>query len=332
MNKKAESEVVLVKKRKLSFSGLMAKPEFTVALALIALIVLMCILRPQTFPTVVNVFNIMRQFSLTAILAVGMGLIIITGGIDLSVGSVIAMSACLGGFVAKELAAPAIVVLLVILATGAGVGLANGTLVAKVGIPPFIATLGMLSIGKGVALLLTNGSPIKYEPTWISVFGGSYIGAMPVSVLVMVVVVVLGFVFANYTQIGRNIYAVGNSERAAKLSGIMVDKVIMLVYTLTGLLAGLCGLLLIGQLNAADQSYGSGYELDVIAAAVIGGISMSGGEGNILGVMLGAALMGVLKNMFIQLAVSGYWQTIILGFVIIGAVAIDSVRKKRATR
>lgn len=314
------------------FSALMSRSEFMVALALIVLCVILSIAKPQTFPTVKNVFNIMRQFSLIAILAVGMGLIIITGGIDLSVGSVIAMSAALGAWCFREFNAPPIVVLLVILGTGLGAGIANGALVAKVGIPPFIVTLGMLSIAKGTALIITNGSPISYQPTWISVFGGSYIGEVPVSVIVMISVVVLGFIFANNTLTGRNIYAVGNSPRAAKLSGILVDRIIICVYALTGLLAGLCGLLLVGQMNSADPSFGSGYELDVIAAAVIGGISMSGGEGNILGVILGAALMGVLKNMFTQLAVSGYWQTIILGFVIIGAVAIDSIRKKRAAR
>jgi ribose transport system permease protein len=155
---------------------------------------------------------------------------------------------------------------------------------------------------------------------------------MPVTVLVMVVVLILGHIFANYTQMGRNIYAVGNSQQAAKLSGIFVDRVLITVYAITGFLAGLCGLILVGQMNSGDPSFGKGYELDVIAAAVIGGISMTGGEGNILGVLLGALLMGVLKNLFIQLAVSGYWQTIVLGLVIVGAVAIDCIRKKRAAR
>jgi len=262
-----------------------------------------------------------------------MGLIIITGGIDLSVGSTIAFAASLACFVNKESGGILpIFVLLIVLGMGTGVGTANGLLIAKVGVPPFIATLGMLSLGKGFALLITNGSPISYEPTWISKLGGGYINAMPVSVIVTAVVVIVGFVFANNTLKGRNIYAVGNSIRAAKLSGIRVDRIIILVYAITGFLSGLCGLLLIGLMNSADPSFGSGYELQVIAAAVIGGISMTGGEGNILGTAAGAALMGVLKNMFVQLAVSGYWQTIILGCVIIGAVAIDSIRKKRATR
>lgn len=315
------------------FGQIMAKPEMTALVALIALCIIMCILRPETFPTPTNVFNIIRQFSLNAILAVGMGLIIITTGIDLSVGSVIAASAAFGTYIARaNEGTPGILVLLLILGFGAGMGLANGLLVSKVGLPPFIATLGMMSIGSGIALLITNGSPISYQPTWISVFGGGYIGPVPVSVIVMAAIVILGFIFANNTMTGRNIYAVGNSAPAAKLSGIPVDRILTLVYVIEGLLSGVCALLLVGQMNSADPSFGKGYELDVIAAAVIGGISMSGGEGNILGTVVGAALMGVLKNMFVQLAVSGYWQTVILGLIIIGAVAIDSVRKKRAAR
>ncbi len=321
-----------LEKNSSKISQLLGKPVFTVAIALIVLVVIMIIARPDTFPTSKNFFNILRQFTPIAILAVGMGLIIITGGIDLSVGYTIAFTSCFATWCAREFGAPPIVVLLLVLGVGLGVGIANGTLVAKVGIPPFIATLGMMSVVSGLALLISNGSPIKYDPTWISVFGGAYIGEVPVSVLVMVAVLILGFIFANNTLTGRNVYAVGNSPRAAKLSGILVDRIIILVYAITSTLSGLVGLILIGQMNSADPSYGKGYELDVIAASVIGGISMTGGEGNILGVLLGAALMGVLKNMFVQLAVSGYWQTIILGFVIIGAVALDSVRKKRAAR
>lgn len=311
---------------------LLSKPEITVGITLIVLCIILSIVRPNTFPTVKNFFNILRQFSLYAILGIGMGLVIITGGIDLSIGSVVAMSACLGTWVFKITKAPPIVILFVILGIGVASGILNGVLVAKAGIPPFIVTLGTLSVARGVALLITNGSPISYPATWISVFGGSYIGAVPVSVLVMALVVLIGYIFTRSTLTGRNIYAVGNSVKAAKLSGIPVDRIIILVYAITGFFAGLCGLLLVGMMNSADPSYGTGYEMDAIAAAVIGGISMSGGEGNVLGVVVGAALMGVLKNMFVLMAVSGYWQTIIIGSVIIGAVAIDSIRKKRASR
>ena len=322
----------LGKKEKFNFSSIIARPETMVAFVLIFICIMMTFLRPMSFPTPRNIFNILRQSSLVAILAVGMGLVIITGGIDLSVGSVIAFTACMSMYINRAFNVPAFVVLILCLGGGLCVGIINGLLISKMGIPPFIATLGMLSIGNGAALVLSNGNPIRYDPTWVSVFGGGYIKLFPVSVIVMAVILFCGYVFANYTQMGRNIYAVGNSQQAARLSGIIVDKVIITVYGITGFLAGICGLILIGQMNSGDPSYGKGYELDVIAAAVIGGISMSGGEGNILGVLLGALLMGVLKNMFIQLAVSGYWQTIVLGLVIVGAVAIDCVRKKRASR
>jgi ribose transport system permease protein len=312
------------------FYYLIARPETMVALTIIVLFVLLSFLRPATFPTVRNLFNICRQSSVFAILAVGMGLVIVTGGIDLSVGAVIALSACLGAWSSREFGALPVVVLVIILGIGAVVGFINGILIAKLGIPPFIVTLGMLSVSNGAALLISKGAPIRYIPSWISVFGGSYISAMPVSVVIMLAVVLAGLVFANFTQMGRNIYAVGNSQRAAKLSGIFVDRIVISVYVIMGVLAGLGGLLLVGQMNSADPSFGKGYELDVIAATVIGGISMTGGEGNIVGVLLGALLMGILKNMFVQLAVSGYWQTIILGLVIIGAVMIDSIRKKKA--
>ncbi|MDR2184969.1 MAG: ABC transporter permease [Treponema sp.] len=319
-------------KNALHIADIIAKPEAMVALVLILLCLLLIFLRPLSFPTPRNIFNVLRQSSLVAILAVGMGMVIITGGIDLSVGSVIAFTACMSMAFYRAFAVPPIVVLLLALGGGLFMGIINGVLVSKLGIPPFIVTLGMLSVGNGAALVISNGNPIKYQASWVSVFGGGYIGLMPVTVLVMVVVLILGHVFANYTQMGRNIYAVGNSQQAAKLSGIFVDRVIITVYAITGFLAGLCGLILVGQMDSGDPSFGKGYELDVIAAAVIGGISMTGGEGNILGVLLGALLMGVLKNLFIQLAVSGYWQTIVLGLVIVGAVAIDCIRKKRAAR
>lgn len=311
-----------------SVKTIIGKPEVSVLIALLFLCVFLSFSSPY-FLTARNIVNIFRQFSLIAILAVGQALIILTGGIDLSVGSVVGFTACFGAWVARLGASP-FLTLLAILGMGILVGLSNGLLVSKVGIPAFVATLGMMSISRGFSLLITMGVPIHYKPTWISVFGGGYISIVPVSVLVMLAIVAIGYIFANDTVPGRNIYAVGNSEKAAKLSGIQVDRVKTMVFTITGLLAGICGLILLGQLDGADAFYGNGYELDVIAAAVIGGISLSGGEGNPLGVVVGAALMGVLKNAFVLLAVPGYWQTVVIGVVIIGAVSIDSLRRKRA--
>ena len=305
------------------------KPEINVLMALLALCIALSIASPF-FLTPKNILNVLRQSSLIAILAVGQGMIILTGGIDLSVGAVVGFTACVGAWVARAGASPALT-LLTILVAGAAVGLANGTLVTKVGIPPFITTLGMMSVVRGFSLLITMGVPIHYEATWIAVFGGGYIGIVPVSVIVMIVIVAVGFIFANNTTVGRSIYAVGDSEKAAKLSGIRVDRVKIMGFIITGVLGGICGLILMGQLAGSDAFYGNGYELDVIAAAVIGGISLRGGEGNLLGIVVGAALMGVLKNAFVLLAVPGYWQTVAIGVVIIAAVSIDSLRRKKTS-
>lgn len=309
-----------------------SRQENVVAIVLVVLCIIMTVVRPVTFPTTANLFNILRQSALYIILALGMALVIITGGIDLSIGSVIAFSACLGAYLAQAVKMPVILVVVVILAAGMLCGLINGSLISYAGIPPFIVTLGMMSVGTGVALLISNGAPIRYEKSWLSVFGGNYIGPIPISVIVTVAAAVIMIVFSNYTITGRNIYAIGNSERAAKLSGIAVGKTIVKVYVIMGLLAGICAILLIGQMNSADPSFGSGYEMDAIAAAVIGGISMSGGEGRLGGTIIGALLMSLLKNMFVLLAVSGYWQTIILGCVIVFSVAIDCIGKKRKSK
>lgn len=326
------NEITAKKDKNNQLRAFLGRQEVVVALVLAALCIFLAIIRPATFPTVINIFNILRQSSLYAILAIGMALVIITTGIDLSIGSLIAFSACFGAWLAQRTGAPAIIVLLAILAAGAAAGFVNGALVAKAGIPPFIVTLGMMSVAKGAALLISNGSPIRYSATWLSKLGGGYIGPVPIAVLVMAAVVIFGVVFANNTLTGRNIYVIGNSARAAKLSGIHVDRTTILVYVINGLLCGVCAVLLIGQMNSADPSFGSGYEMDAIAASVIGGISMSGGEGRIGGTVVGALLMAVLKNMFVLLAVSGYWQTIILGIVIVFSVAIDCVRKKNQAR
>ncbi|MDC7289385.1 ABC transporter permease [Blautia schinkii] len=313
---------------------LLSYQEMVVALVIIAISIYLTCVRPDSFPTTMNIFNVFRQASHYAVLAVGMGFVIITGGVDLSVGAVIACSICVATY-ANASAGGSLnpfLVLLIILAVGLVFGIFNGILVAQIGLPPFIATMGVLKIGNGIALLVSNGSPIKYGESWISVFGGKYIGPVPVSVIFMAVIVLLGWIFAQYTVLGRNVYAVGCNVRAAKLSGINTERVTMFVYALSGVMSACVGLLMLGQLKQAGPSYGEGYELDAIAACVIGGISMAGGEGNIFGVVLGAALMSLLKNLFVQVAVPGYWQTVVLGIVIIFSVAIDCFRKKREAR
>lgn len=326
-NSSSETPVASRRVASSALKRILEKPEINVLIGFIVLCIGLSFASPY-FMTLRNIVNVLRQFSLIAILAIGQALIIITGGIDLSVGSLVGFTACFGAWIGKSGASP-LVMLVAILGIGALAGFINGSLVTRVGIAPFIATLGMMSIARGFSLLMTMGVPIHVNKTWISVFGGGYIGIVPVSVIVMLLIVVIGYIFAKNTVLGRNIYAIGNSEKAAKLSGIRVERVKVMVFTITGMLAGVCGLILVGQLEGADAFYGNGYELDVIAAAVIGGISLSGGEGNIIGIIVGAALMGVLKNAFVLLAVPGYWQTVAIGVVIIGAVSLDSLRRKR---
>ena len=303
------------------------RPEITMLLVLIVFCIVLSVVTPN-FATSKNLLNILRQISIYAILAVGEAFVILTGGIDLSVGCAIGWAACVGGVCSQAHMGPA-VILIVMLIAGVIPGFLNGLLVTYVGLPPFIATLGMLSILNGSALMITGGFPIIYSGTWICSFGGGYVGIVPISVIVMLLIVVIGYIVAKDTVYGRNVYAIGNNERSALFSGINVTRVKIIVYTLAGLLAAVCGIIELGLLSGADASYGKGAELDVIAAAVIGGISMTGGEGNILGVLIGAAIMGVLDNAFVLLGISGYAQIVTLGVVIIVAVAADSLTKKK---
>ena len=278
------------------------------------------------FLTSKNIFNVLRQFSLIGILAIGQAFIIITAGIDLSVGATVAITACIAAMLTVSGMSP-IMVLLLTLVLGAVVGCINGLLITKIKINPFIVTMGMMSVIRGATLLITDGLPINFESS-LAYLGNGYIGLVPVPVIIMFLVVAIGYVFANNTLTGRNIYAVGNNQRAAILSGIRADRVKLLVYVIMGLLAGLCGIMLAGNLNSADPSFGTGYEMDVIAAVVIGGVSLAGGQGSIIGVIIGAALMGVLRNGFVLLGISAYWQTVTIGLVIILAVAMDSLRRR----
>lgn len=305
---------------------ILRKPEVSVLIGLIILCLFLTIMSPYFF-TWRNILNVLRQSSVIAILALGEAMVIITGGIDLSLGSLVGLTAVTGAWVAQAGASP-LLTMTASLGTGFLVGLINGLLVTKVKLPPFIATLGMMSIVKGFSLLITSGVPIHYPWTWLSFLGGGQIFTIPFSVILMILMVALVSTFVRNTAQGRDIYAIGNNEKAAMLSGIDVDQIKILVFSITGVLSGICGLILMGQLSGSDAFYGNGYELDVIAAAVIGGISMTGGQGNMIGVVVGAALMAVLKNGFVLLAVPGYWQTVAVGVVIIAAVSIDSLRKK----
>jgi ribose transport system permease protein len=311
--------------------------EIGVFLILLGLCVLLGIFRTESFLSVENLSYVARAFSFIAIMAFGECMVIITAGIDLSIGSVFGLSAVCSAIVMKflintgvfatESILLAIACFLAGMLVGAALGGVNAIFITKTKLPPFIATLGMLSIARGLAEAVTVGWPIQVTSPAFRYLGQGFIGFVPVSVIIMVLLAIATTFFLNKTIVGRYVFAIGSNEEAARLSGINVHRVKLLVYSLSGLFAGTGGMLLVARLGVAQSSVGFGYELDGIAAVVIGGASLMGGEGSILGVVLGAAIMGVIRNGLVLLNVSAYWQKAAIGAVLIGAIVLDQLRK-----
>jgi len=317
--------------RGLSLRSLFARQEIGVALILLALIVFLT-LYTDTFLTPTNLFNILRAFSWIAISAFGQAMVIITAGIDLSVGSVMAFS----GLVSAMLLVEGVPVPLAVaggLAAGLLVGLLNGLMITKGRLPPFIATLGSLLMFRGLCYGLTGGWPVRDLPQSFRSLGqldipiGSI--GVPLPLVFVIVLAVITSLFLSRTVWGYRIYAVGGNETATRLSGISTDKVKILVYSLCGFLTAIGGILMTARLGVAAPTAGQGYELDVIAATVVGGVSLMGGEGTILGVLLGALFMGVLRNGLVLVGVSAYWLQAVQGLVIVTAIMLDQLRKRR---
>ncbi|MCM8749998.1 ABC transporter permease [Thermomicrobiaceae bacterium CFH 74404] len=303
--------------------------EFNILGALLLLCVFLS-LTTEAFLTTGNLFGVARAFSLTAIVAIGQTLVILTGGIDLSVGSVLALAGLSTGMLLQA-GWPLPLAMLAGLGVGIAFGLFNGLMVTRVGLPPFIVTLGTLSIGRGLVYVLTKGYPvtIPYDYAPFIALGQGYLWIVPIPVVIMVALTVAGVVFLNATTLGRYIYAVGGNPEAARLAGIPVDRVKLFAYVTCSTLAALAGLILVARLVSAQPSAGLGFELPVIAASVIGGTSLMGGEGTVLGAVLGAAIMGVLENGMVLLGVSTYAQQAVTGTVILLAVALDIWQKRR---
>ncbi len=307
--------------------------EFGVFLALVALLVVMRFLTPYFWKSD-NIFNVLRGMSTIGIMAIGETMIIITGGIDLSVGSVLAASAMLTARLMYVGVVSPWVAVLIGIAFGTLLGAINGLIITRVKVTPFIATLGMLSIARGLAYLLASGlqgtvaSNVPMRDEAVNFLGSGYVGPVPVPVIEMIVLVIVFSLFLRSTVLGRQIYAVGSNEQGARLSGVPVNLVKLFVYTVTGALAALAGIMTAGLLETSATNAGTGSELDVIAAVVIGGASLAGGEGTIIGSIIGAAIMAVLRNAFVLLQFPIYMQTISIGVVIILAVALDQIRRR----
>jgi ribose/xylose/arabinose/galactoside ABC-type transport system permease subunit len=278
------------------------------------------------FRTFSNAENILQQISVNGIMAIGMTLVIITAGIDLSVGSVLALA----GVVATSFAQgnhPLIVPVALGVLTGFVCGLVNGVLIAKRRLAPFIVTLGMMTVARGLALVYTGGRPeINLSDGYDQIGSGSILN-VPFPAIIFFVMILLGIFILHYTRFGRYIYAVGGNELAAKVSGVNTDRVLIGVYAITGALAGVAGIVLSSRVMSGPPAAGQGYELDAIAAVVIGGTSLSGGIGSIAGTIVGVLIIGVMNNGLDLLNVSSYWQLVVKGAIIVCAVLLDKKSK-----
>jgi ribose/xylose/arabinose/galactoside ABC-type transport system permease subunit len=327
--------------RQKSPDWLLILSRFGALIFLVVLCIVFGTLSPAFF-TSVNIFNVLRQVSIYGLLAIGMTFIILTGGIDLSIGSVLALAGLVGAAVAKGSTGlltgaaagegsglPVPVAILAAIAVGLAAGLIQGLGVAKLKVPAFIVTLGGLSAFRGAALVFSNGQPISAFAPEYRWWGQGMVGPVPVPVIIFVTFALLAGVVLRYTKYGRRIYAVGGNQQAARLSGLNVDRLILSVYVISGFFAGLSGFLLSSRLNSAEQVAGIGYELTVIAGVVIGGTGFLGGEGGIFGTVVGILLIGVLANGLTLLNVSSYYQQIIIGLIIVFAVFFDQWVKSR---
>jgi ribose transport system permease protein len=310
---------------------LLSAQAFWITLALLVMSVTMSLLQPQAFASTENFYNITRNFAFIGIMALGMTTVIITGGIDLSVGSVMGLAAIVAGLVLQD-AGPWWLAMGAGLVTGTVVGAVNGALIAWVGLPPFVVTLGSLSIGRSLAVVLSQNKMIyDFGPDSDTIFaigGGQILGiANPVWVLLLLTVVFS--VVLHVTRWGRYLYAIGGNEQAAVLTGVPVVRAKLAAYTVSGLTAALAAVLIIGWQGSAINALGTGYELRVIASTVIGGANLMGGEGGAYGAFIGAALIEVIRNSLLMAGVDSNWQGTFVGVFIVLAVVLEKLRGRR---
>ena len=299
----------------------------TLAIALAVLMAVLSFLRPN-FLNFANLVNLLRQISINGILAVGVTFVLLTGGVDLSLGSVVALSGVVAASFAHPAQYPVVVPVLLGIAAGALCGAANGAIVTRGRVAPFIATLGMMTAARGLALLFSRGMPVSnLSPAFTRIGGGGF-GPLPLPVLILAAVAILSWVLLSRMRLGRYIYAVGGTENAARASGLHVRTVKLTAYCLCGGLTGLAGVVLASRITTGQPNAGMGYELDAIAAAVIGGTSLNGGTGGVGGAILGALLIGAINNGLDLLNVSSYYQQVVKGMIIVGAVWLDRSKQR----
>jgi len=329
-----EPKIQTEKKQNNYFSPFIATQLYkSSSFGILSILLVLCIILSVTtkqFLTFDNLFSVFRAFSFIALMAIGECLVIITGGIDLSVGSIFALAGVITAYAMAKWGLGLVIGIMLGILAGAALGIFNGILITKVNLPPFIATLGTLSVARGLAYGITGGYTIANFPHFFNYLGQGYIGLVPVPVIVLLIFAVIFTVFLSRTIVGRRIYALGGNVEAARISGIKVENIKILVYMLSGIMSALAGILTVARLGVAMSTAGLGYELDAIAAVIIGGTSVSGGKGTIFGAIIGAAIMGILRNGLVLLSVSAYWQQTVIGSIIILAVAIDQLRYRKS--
>lgn len=322
------------KKTATAGAGNAVKIYFKENLGIIVAFLVLCVFLsvfPKTsgsFFTRQNIFNVLRQISTNLFLACGMTMVIILGGIDLSVGSIIALSGCISAGCVARYNLPLPIALLMGLLVGLLVGMFNGAVISKTTIPAFIVTLATMNIAKGLAYVYTGGSPVRVVTKEWQFLGAGYVGIFPTPVVILVIVLIITAIIMNKTKMGRHMYAVGGNQQAAEFSGIKVEKVKFFVHAFSGLMAGLAGIVLASRMYSGQPTAGDGAEMDAIAAVVVGGTSMAGGSGKIGGTIIGGLIIGVLNNGLNLLNVNSFWQYVVKGVVILLAVFLDYFRNK----
>ena len=293
-------------------------------------LVLLCIVITKVTPTflsVSNITNVFTQVSVNAIIAIGMTFVILTGGIDLSVGSTLAISGAVGASIVKS-TGNVFLAIIVAAVIGIAVGLINGLLVSKGKLQAFIVTLATMTIFRGATLVFTEGTPISKLPEALVKIGNGKLGFMPIPVIITIIIAIIAVYALSQTRFGRYLYALGGNEEASRLSGINTDKIKTLVYVVSGFASAIAGVIITSRIGSASPNAGTGFELDAIAAVVIGGTSLAGGEGTITGTLIGALIIGVLNNGLNLMNVSPFYQSIVKGLVILIAVLLDKKSRK----
>lgn len=308
-----------------------ADPQVRMKAALVGAFLILCIyltIATPTFLTYSNITTLLRQVSMTGIIAVGMTMVIVAAEIDLSVGSLVAFSGSLLAFLAIKIGLSLPLAVFITILLGAVIGSFTGTLRNLYCIPTFIITLALLTVLRGLSLIITGGFPITPFPESFGFLGGGFVWGIPVPVIIMAIVFVIGHFIMSSTSFGRYIYAIGGNEEAAKLSGIKVGLVRLVVFMIVGSLSALSGIILASRLMSGTPTVAQGWELDVIAAVIVGGTNLSGGSGTIFGTLLGVLFIGVLSNGMVLLGVSPFMQLVVRGFVILAAVWFGFVQSR----